>query len=67
MIDYQLTKKEEDQLKLIERGLRTNEELPHDGVVVASLIARGLLVSIGISVRITPQGEEVLKSLRNRR
>ena len=66
-MDYQLTNKEEEQLKLIERGLQTNEKLPHDGAAIASLIAKGLLVSIGISVRITPQGEEALRSIRNGR
>jgi len=66
-MDYQITNKEKEQLKLIERGLRTNEKLPHDGAAIASLITKGLLVSIGISVRITPQGEEALRSIRNGR
>jgi len=61
-MDHQLTDEALEQLRLIERGLRTNEKLPHDRLLVASLIAKGLVKSSGIGVEITPEGHETLKS-----
>jgi hypothetical protein len=61
-MDYQLSDEELKQLRLIERGLLTNEKLPHDRVLVASLIAKGLVRTSGIAVKITPEGDEALRS-----
>jgi hypothetical protein len=60
-MDHQLSDEELKQLRLIERGSRTNENLPHDRVWVASLIAKGLVKTSGIAVEITPEGHEALK------
>lgn len=61
---YKLTQKELEQLKLIKRGLRTNELLPHDRVAIASLIEKGLLRPDGMAVRFTSEGEELLGGSR---
>lgn len=62
-MDYQLTREEETELKQVARGLRTNEKLPHDKAALASLIEKGLLKRVGIGVRLTPEGEILLRRL----
>ena len=61
---YKLTQQELEQLKLIKRGLRTNESLPHNRDAIASLIEKGFLRTDGIAVRFTAEGEELLGDSR---
>jgi hypothetical protein len=51
------------ELKLLDRGLRTNEPLSHDRTAIAHLIELKLAYSSGIAVRITPLGYEMLKRI----
>ena len=66
-MEIYLSKNEEDQLMLIERGLRTNEKLSYDKTLIDSLIKKELLVTNGMSIRFTPQGEEALKAIKKSR
>lgn len=61
---YRLPQKEFEQLKLIKRGLLTNESLPHDRVAIGSLIEKDLLRPNGVAVRLTPEGQELLDGSR---
>jgi len=60
-----LTHDEIEELLFIEAGLRADKSTRFYGNVVASLLIKGLLVEWGMSVRITPPGEEVLLFIRN--
>lgn len=62
-IARELSDEDARQLQLLNRGLQTNERLPHKREPIARLIAYGLARSEGAAVRITPLGYEVLKYL----
>lgn len=62
-IARELSDEDSEQLKLLHRGLQTNERLPHKREPVARLIGYGLARPEGMSVRITALGYEVLEHL----
>lgn len=60
-----LTHGEIEELLFIEAGLRADKSTRFYGNVASSLLMKGLLAAWGMSVRITPLGEEVLQFIRN--
>jgi hypothetical protein len=62
-IAARLSDRDAKELKLLDRGLRTNEPLAHDRAAVADLIELELARSSGIAVRITEIGYQVLRFL----
>ena len=62
-MDVLLTLKEEHQLKLIARGLQTNENLNYDRATVDSLVKKRFLATAGIAIKLTPKGREALRKL----
>jgi hypothetical protein len=62
---YQLSNAEAEELFFIEAGLRHDRGARFYGVMTDQLIANGLLVMWGTSVRLTALGEGALLRLRN--
>ena len=62
-MEDQLTFDEEQQLRLIACGLRTNEKQRYERAIVESLIKKGVIAMSGIAIRLTLKGEEALRKL----
>lgn len=58
-----LSRADADELKRLDRGLRTNEPIGHDRNAVGQLIELQLARANGIAVRITDLGYQVLQHL----
>jgi hypothetical protein len=58
-----LSRDDAKELRLLDRGLRTNEPLSHDGAAIAHLIKLALARSSRVAVRITDLGYQVLRFL----
>ena len=63
ILEDQLTFDEEQQLRLIACGLRTNEKQRYERAIVESLIKKGVIAMSGIAIRLTLKGEEALRKL----
>lgn len=64
-MDEQFTNEVNEQLLFVEAGLRSENSRRFSEDQVSVLLAKGLLMNWGTSVRLTPLGEETLFYMRS--